>query len=300
MEKEINENNNELNDFIKEVPKKNNKKKKILIIILILTILVVCYSIYYMISLNKAKTYYNKYQFYDAGYSCKNLISFFNKDVKIYKIAREYGCMYQYYLEHLEKFGKEEQRHIQEELENLMIGLYWNRRNYADDVNKYSKEEKDTIQYLDSLFYDALKNEFGISKDTIDYMLNTYDTRNASIDLENIRKELEKYSKNIAESYEEIQELRENPLVISNTKLSFNSSYSILEGSITNNGFQTVYFIKIKVQFMERNGKTIDTNWTYAVGSEGLAPGETTKFKTSVEKDYSIVNAYPSVIDFDY
>ena len=34
--------------------------------------------------------------------------------------------------------------------------------------------------------------------------------------------------------------------------------------------------------------QVVDTDWTYAVGAEGLAPGESSTFRMSVDRDYSI------------
>lgn len=48
-------------------------------------------------------------------------------------------------------------------------------------------------------------------------------------------------------------------------------------GSITNNSKSTVKFVTVKISFKDSKGNTIDTESTYAVGSEGLAPRR--KFK---------------------
>lgn len=89
-------------------------------------------------------------------------------------------------------------------------------------------------------------------------------------------------------------------LKISNVKLSSNGSYTIAEGTITNNSDQTVRFVEIKGAFKTSSGSVVDTDWTYAVGSEGLAPGESSKWRLSVSKDWSIKDCTVTVIDFDY
>lgn len=88
-------------------------------------------------------------------------------------------------------------------------------------------------------------------------------------------------------------------LRISNVTLSSNSSYTIAEGSITNTSNSTVKFVKIKGAFETRAGTVVDTDWTYAVGNEGLAPGESCKWHMSVSKDRSITQCSVSIIDFD-
>lgn len=89
-------------------------------------------------------------------------------------------------------------------------------------------------------------------------------------------------------------------LKISHVTLSSNSSYTIAEGTITNNSNQTVSFVKIKGSFENSSETVVDTDWTYAVGSEGLAPGESCKWRMSVKKDYLINDCTVSILDFEY
>lgn len=51
-----------------------------------------------------------------------------------------------------------------------------------------------------------------------------------------------------------------------------------VDGTATNNSDTYVEFVRIKVLLYNSSGNVIDTEWTYAVGAEGLAPGETTKW----------------------
>lgn len=53
-----------------------------------------------------------------------------------------------------------------------------------------------------------------------------------------------------------------------------------ISGTLTNNSDYTVYFVKVKFIFSDSGGKVIDTDSTYAVGGEGLEPGESCKFDT--------------------
>lgn len=89
-------------------------------------------------------------------------------------------------------------------------------------------------------------------------------------------------------------------LKISNVKLSTGSAYTYAEGTLTNKSDSTVSFVKIKGSFKNSLGQVVDTDWTYAVGGEGLRPGESTKWKMSVDKDYSIKECTVSILDYDY
>ena len=88
-------------------------------------------------------------------------------------------------------------------------------------------------------------------------------------------------------------------LKISGVKVTTNSSYTVCTGTITNNGKKTYKFVKVKGSFKNSSGTVIDTDWTYAVGSEGLAPGESKTFRMSVPKNYDIKSCSVSITDYD-
>ncbi len=88
-------------------------------------------------------------------------------------------------------------------------------------------------------------------------------------------------------------------LKISNVNLSSNSSYEVCTGTIKNTGSKTYSFVKVKGSFKNSSGEVIDTDWTYAVGSEGLAPNESKTFRLSVPENYEIKKCSVSIIDYD-
>lgn len=75
--------------------------------------------------------------------------------------------------------------------------------------------------------------------------------------------------------------------------------YITCEGSVKNNGDVTISDVKVKIIFKNSSGDVIDTDWTYAVGSEGLAPGESCKWSSMTKDDSRIRTAYVTVLDFD-
>lgn len=77
-------------------------------------------------------------------------------------------------------------------------------------------------------------------------------------------------------------------LKFSNIKIEHNSLYTVVTGTVTNNGSSTYKFVTVKGSFKDSSGKVIDTDSTYAVGSEGLAKGESKTFRMSVDKNYNI------------
>lgn len=92
-------------------------------------------------------------------------------------------------------------------------------------------------------------------------------------------------------------------MTASDIKVDFSWSreygYITCEGSVKNNGDVTVSDVKVKIIFKNSSGEVIDTDWTYAVGSEGLAPGESCKWSSMTKDDSRIRTAYVTVLDFD-
>lgn len=88
-------------------------------------------------------------------------------------------------------------------------------------------------------------------------------------------------------------------LKLSNVNLSDSSSYNYCSGliSISNSSPYKYHYIKVKASFLNKNGTVIDTDWTYAIGSEWLEPGESSKFKLSVEKDYNISKCVVTIME---
>lgn len=101
------------------------------------------------------------------------------------------------------------------------------------------------------------------------------------------------YGGSYGSSYESVN----TALKFSNIQVKSNSSYTVCTGTVTNKGSKTYEFVKIKGAFQNSSGTTLDTDWTYAIGSEGLAPGESTTFYMSVDKNYSISKCSISIFD---
>jgi hypothetical protein len=88
-------------------------------------------------------------------------------------------------------------------------------------------------------------------------------------------------------------------LSISDIRIKSNSSYTICIGTITNNGKKNYTYVKVKGAFKDSLGKTVDTDWTYAIGTEGLSPGESSTFRLSVDKEISIVDCEVSILEYN-
>ena len=99
--------------------------------------------------------------------------------------------------------------------------------------------------------------------------------------------------------YNYVPEIAEDVLAFSDINVSKNSSYTVCTATITNNGKKTYTFIEIKGKFKDSSGTILDTDWTYAVGSEGLAPGESATFRLSVSKNTNIITCELEILDYN-
>ena len=106
-------------------------------------------------------------------------------------------------------------------------------------------------------------------------------------------------SGSLGSSYTSSYESAYSVLKFSDLKVSSNSSYTICTGTLKNTGKKTYDFVEVKGAFKDSAGNVIDTDWTYAVGSEGLAPGEATTFRMSVTKNSKITSCSVSIIDYN-
>lgn len=88
-------------------------------------------------------------------------------------------------------------------------------------------------------------------------------------------------------------------LKITVDSVSHNSGYTVCTGSVKNTGNKTYKYIEVKGSFKDSAGNVIDTDWTYAAGSEGLSPNESTTFRLSVTKNLDIKSCSVSLLDFD-
>lgn len=285
----------------------NNKKKTIIITLIIILAIFIIYIIYCNNRLKKAAEFYEDGYFYEAGDACGSVMPIFSQDVKKYKIAKDCGFYYEQYKRETKsspvyikgKLNTTEK--IEDEIFDLTFGLYLLQRDNKDGgKNAPSSEiEKATVEYIENLYYKDLNDVFYIPKETVDNEI-IYKYKDASISVDDMKKIAQSYATSYNNTQKEKKETSTTPIKISALTFSSNSSYKIAEGTVTNNGSKTVYYVKVKVAFKNISGTTIDTDWTYAVSSEGLEPGESKKFSVSVKKDYSITDATASILDFQY
>lgn len=101
---------------------------------------------------------------------------------------------------------------------------------------------------------------------------------------------------------EQRKEKRSKSLIVE----SFDYDYSygkediIITGTVKNNLSRTVYFVQVKTYICDSSENVIDTGWTYAVGSEGLSPGESSKFTCYLDYDSRFKFYGAKIYDYSY
>jgi hypothetical protein len=64
--------------------------------------------------------------------------------------------------------------------------------------------------------------------------------------------------------------------------------YFYVKGRVRNNGSSSVTYVKVQVELLDKSGTVMNTDWTYAVAGEELAPGAAKTFETMTEGDSRI------------
>ena len=97
-----------------------------------------------------------------------------------------------------------------------------------------------------------------------------------------------------------IMEKVDGKVFIVETNSSETRSNFIISGTVKNTTDKVVYSVKVKVTLSNEYGDVLNTESSYVVGDEGLAPGESSTFTCYIDKveDGTIYNAY--VYDYQY
>ena len=79
------------------------------------------------------------------------------------------------------------------------------------------------------------------------------------------------------------QENMYTALEIKDLELYHRGDYAYVTGSVRNNGRKTYEFIKVRAVLQDSSKSVVDTDWTYAIGGEGLRPNEETTFEMMIK-----------------
>lgn len=261
--------------------------KKIAIALGIVIICTIGYSIYYQNTFSNAKKLYDNEEYYDAGSKLDGLINFTgDQEFETIKFSKEIGSEYSFYKKEMsydEKF-----RNYSTAASDLFTGLI----DCKDAEKKYTDSLRvSLIGNFKNKYYLELNSQFNISQSDAD--------RISSLNYQQIQDEANSIEKNKLADEQQQEYKSENPLSFSDLSWDSNDLYTIATGSAKNISDKIVKFANIKISFMDDSGNVIDTASTYAVGEEGLNPGESCKWTASVTRDSKITKYQVSLINYE-
>lgn len=82
------------------------------------------------------------------------------------------------------------------------------------------------------------------------------------------------------------------------TSCSYSGNYFTVEGYVTNLTDRVLSFIKIRGDFTDENFNVQDTDYTYAIGAEGLAPNSKKSYDIMVPYNQSITKCKAVIVDY--
>lgn len=191
----------------------------------------------------------------------------------------------------------------EDEMRNAMQGT-WSYYGYSDEVLWQIQIDGDTCAQVFDATDDAFEREitWKPSRGTFEVGSKTYVVNKGGRTLKEGSYEYLKggtFSSNDDSTSSYSYESGYTALKITDLEWDNNSSYNVCTGKVKNTGDKTYYYVKVKGSFEDASGNVLDTDWTYAVGSEGLASGESTSFRLSVDKDQHITDCTVSILDYD-
>ncbi|MBQ1458398.1 MAG: zinc-ribbon domain-containing protein [Butyrivibrio sp.] len=155
---------------------------------------------------------------------------------------------------------------------------------YARQSDKRKKRYNEYMQKYYGTTYDEIMNRFA-SYSIVDTPMTDEELQNL-LDEHRLEKIKEWNEQDSEEQEKNKNKPKEEVEVVSVVSLDHEtlSDYYVITGSVKNTTKKTVYYVQVKISLLDSSGKVIDTESTYAVGSEGLAPGESSTFSCYVDK----------------
>lgn len=253
----------------------NSHLKTVIIVSGVVLLIIIVDNICFSNAIRKADYYYNNREYYDAKKEIQFFPLHFNN--KIYKKIHVSRYMVTDYIMYSSMIGYNP---TDEDYKQGLQYLIWGYRDCIDYINDGSKLEKNLAEEMKKIYYEEINSIISLTNEEI---MGIYNLDGDNMD------------NKISELYNERRGNTDNPLKIVLTSCSNEGA----SGTVTNQVVNNITYIKVKVVFKDSAGQVIDTDWTYAVSSEGLSYNESKKWDVHVVKDYSISSCSASIIDYN-
>lgn len=80
-------------------------------------------------------------------------------------------------------------------------------------------------------------------------------------------------------------------------KIYTRGDYMYCDGKIRNNGKDSYNYVKVKVEWLDKNGVILDTDYTFAVSGEDFLPGEAKSFSIMTREDRRMESGRYSIME---
>lgn len=107
-----------------------------------------------------------------------------------------------------------------------------------------------------------------------------------------------KLSYNVADAFQEVENSKREDHVSMKAHLKFEDirvytigDYMYCEGKVRNTGYKPYEYVKVKVEWLDKQKRIIDTDYTYLVTSEGLEVNEAKSFNIMTPLDVDMESA---------
>ncbi|WDF52326.1 FxLYD domain-containing protein [Paenibacillus sp. KACC 21273] len=163
--------------------------------------------------------------------------------------------------------------------------------NNLEIINKKGTNISQDSKYLKDKYITLLGEHFAINElITNDLIKADINTRKARITKFG-EMTAKKTTKDYVDSY--VPELE-----ITDKNAKVDDSYIYVTGAVKNNTKYPVYYVKVKVEYLDVSNNVIDSDWTYVNSGDGLQPNAQKYFDMMTRKNGDTKNYRLSVIDF--
>lgn len=287
---------------LQNTDKKKSWRKNLIIYIVIFFVLAVNILIWQSYTVSQVKTLYSSKKYETASAKANILFLTINPEVKELK---EKLNILQHPARQLE-LTKNIHQYDNDYAKDFYVRTLFD---VLESCIGYSQlaEEKHCIEDLNSLQEEAknfIVNEGYTGTDIKEVLLNKYNNDEYTYlplrlkDENRVKELILDVANSITQSDIEKVNNKRNPLRIEEQSLTSKGEYTYYYGTVKNYGDKTYYFVKIRAVYMDKIKNVLTTDWTYAVGSEGIRPGESVQFEimTKVRGDVE----YGKIEIFDY
>jgi len=88
-------------------------------------------------------------------------------------------------------------------------------------------------------------------------------------------------------------------LKVSDVKIKRDGDWVYCTGSVKNTGSYSIKYVKVRAGFKDSRGNVIDSDWTYAVDSDWLNPGESKNFEMMIKDENRKIKDADVIIIYD-